>query len=117
LDKLEDKPKSVKEAHDWLIEQQDLNQRILESAVALKNKLDHDHLEERANIQTTYAIGYIVVEYPESSFPGTRRPTLTLVPLRKKPLKVTLRVMLTEFGISFARTTNSTCFKFISILV
>ena len=36
LDKLEDKPKSVKEAHDWLIEQQDLNQRILEGAVAIQ---------------------------------------------------------------------------------
>ena len=36
LDKLEDKSKSVKEAHDWLIEQQDLNQRILEGAVALQ---------------------------------------------------------------------------------
>ena len=30
LDTLNDKPKSAKEAHEWLVEQQDLHQRILE---------------------------------------------------------------------------------------
>ena len=89
LDTLNDKPKSAKEAHEWLVEQQDLHQRILERAIALQEQLDHDHLEERANIPTSYPIGdYVLVGYPESSFTGSRRPPSKLLPFRKGPMKI-----------------------------
>jgi len=89
-DTLTQQPKSAKEANEWLIEQQELHQRILEKAIALQNQLDHDHLEERESIPTTYEIGdYVLVGYPESLFTGSNRPPSKLLPYRKGPMKVT----------------------------
>ncbi len=90
LDKLDEEPKYAKQANEWFYEQQAIHQQILDNAIALQDKLDREHLEERANIPTTYAVGeYVLLGYPESSFTGSRRPPTKLLPYRKGPMKIT----------------------------
>ena len=78
--KLDEEPKSAKQASEWFYEQQAIHQQILDNAIALQDKLDREHLEERAKIPTTYAVGdYALLGYPESSFTGSRRPPTKLI--------------------------------------
>ena len=90
LDKLDEESKAANQANEWFYEQQAIHQQILDNAIELQDKLDREHLEERAKIPTTYAVGnYMLLGYPESSFTGSRRPPTKLLPYRKGPMKIT----------------------------
>ena len=86
LDNLDEEPKSLaKQANEWFYEQQAIHQQILDNAIALQDKLDREHLEERANIPTTYAVGeYVLLGYPESSFTGSRRPPNQVITISQR---------------------------------